>query len=436
MLTTKGFQIGRFTEVEIRNFSTGVKTVIGNDFEMDFEFHKTIDDNQQNSTGKINIYGLTPERIKTLQTEGGEVRFRCGYVNAQIETLFVAYITRLYPTRKNNTTVTTIECSANMKNFYYTGGASAKNKGMRSLARIISDYSKALGAARVAFDINNVPDTKKSVIEDYIAKAGFLVEMYGSADSVLRALCYNFNLSKMEQETKTGKEFVFSFTQAGINKVLKETNNGYEKVVNDPSEQKVRDSFFYIYKASPEEYKNATYLSRSTGLIEAKTEYKIATAYEDQELSANETQTLASQQKQADRQAKRQEQANKDAKRLAEGKKVKPRVQKVGTIKVNRRYARVIAQLNPNVKPQSHIVVESIDDGLSDIYRVREATYRGNNKRGDFVMDLYCEDSSRKFDKRLTPFELVQQQQGEVGGEINGDLGTTEEVSGSGGESE
>ena len=77
--------------------------------------------------------------------------------------------------------------------------------------------------------------------------------------------------------------------------------------------------------------------------------------------------------------------------------------------------------------------MESIDDGLSDIYRVREATYRGNNKRGDFVMDLYCEDSSRKFDKRLTPFELVQQQQGEVGGEINGDLGTTEEVSGSGG---
>ena len=32
-------------------------------------------------------------------------------------------------------------------------------------------------------------------------------------------------------------------------------------------------------------------------------------------------------------------------------------------------------------------------EGAYGKYRVRNATYKGNNKRGDWIMDLYCEDS-------------------------------------------
>ena len=60
-------------------------------------------------------------------------------------------------------------------------------------------------------------------------------------------------------------------------------------------------------------------------------------------------------------------------------------------------YQRVSALLNPLVRPQSIVAVEyALDDNdnvLFNTMRVREATYKGNNKNGDWVMDLYCEDS-------------------------------------------
>lgn len=422
MLNVKGRQLGRVIEVEIRNYDTGIKTTIGNDFEIEFEFHKTIDENQQASTGRVTIFGLTRERIKSLQSEGGQIRLRCGYENSEVELLFIAYITRIYPEYKNNTTQTIIECSANVMNYYFTG-VSNNNRGKRALFRILSDYSKALGAKRVSFDPNNIPENYQKIAVDYITSAAFVADFHGSANDILNMICENFNMSYMILESDQGKEFSFAVTAAGLNNIIKRTNEGYDKIVDSGSDQKERDNFFYIYKEDPKSYSTATVLNVDTGLISVKTEYKIATAYEDQELAGNEEQTLQSQQKQIERQEKRAEQKAKEEKKIAEGKKVKPKVHKVGKIKVNRRYARVLALLNPKVKPQGHVVVESYFDDHTSTYRVREATYRGNNKRGDFVMDLYCEDGSGRYDKKLTKTEEIAQEK-----EINGDLGIQQEI--------
>ena len=52
-------------------------------------------------------------------------------------------------------------------------------------------------------------------------------------------------------------------------------------------------------------------------------------------------------------------------------------------------YQRVSALLNPLVRPQSIVAVEYAlddnDDVLFNTMRVREATYKGNNKNGDWV---------------------------------------------------
>ena len=58
-------QFDRFAEVEIRDFDGGVKTIISNDFEIEFDYFKTIDQTQEDDSGRIRIYGLTPERIKS-----------------------------------------------------------------------------------------------------------------------------------------------------------------------------------------------------------------------------------------------------------------------------------------------------------------------------------------------------------------------------------
>ena len=122
IVTLKGKQFGRYVEVEVKDFSSATKLIISNEFEIEFDSFKTVDETKQASVGRIVIYGLNLDTVKNLQHEGGEVTLRCGYEQLQIVNLFTAYITRFYTETATNTTVTTIECSANILDFYYTGG--------------------------------------------------------------------------------------------------------------------------------------------------------------------------------------------------------------------------------------------------------------------------------------------------------------------------
>ena len=55
-------------------------------------------------------------------------------------------------------------------------------------------------------------------------------------------------------------------------------------------------------------------------------------------------------------------------------------------------YATVIgSDENKNTRVISN--KKETTEGTYGKYRVRNATYKGNNKRGDWIMDLYCEDS-------------------------------------------
>ena len=179
-------------------------------------------------------------------------------------------------------------------------------------------------------------------------------------------------------------------------------------------------------------YKDVYILSRNTGLRKVEEEYKIATAYETVELAANEFQTDKSKNAIAQSNAKRREQDEKDAKRKADGKNVKDRVRNNRTIKINRKYAKVTALLNPSVTPQGHVIVSSYIDGYDSVYRVREATYKGNNRKGDWEMVLYCEDSGDRYGKVATDQEIAEaeQQEGIMYGELgNQSQDNSEEVS-------
>ena len=57
-MAMNGWQFGRYAEVIIKDFNKNVRTVVGNDFEIEFEFFKSVDDSKQNSTGAIRILTL------------------------------------------------------------------------------------------------------------------------------------------------------------------------------------------------------------------------------------------------------------------------------------------------------------------------------------------------------------------------------------------
>ena len=74
----------------------------------------------------------------------------------------------------------------------------------------------------------------------------------------------------------------------------------------------------------------------------------------------------------------------------------------------------MVALLNPNVKPQSPVAIVQRsynDEGAiveqSIVGRARSVTYKGNNKSGDWVMELYVETSPEN-DTDLTPEQIQQ----------------------------
>ena len=120
MLTQDDLQFGRFIEVEIKNFKTSEKITIGNEFKIEFSFYKTIDEVNEASVGNVKIYGLTEETRKSLGGSGNEITLRCGYVNSEIKTLFIADIVRIRPEYSNSETVVSIDVSANFMNYAFS----------------------------------------------------------------------------------------------------------------------------------------------------------------------------------------------------------------------------------------------------------------------------------------------------------------------------
>ena len=408
-------QFERFAEIEIRDFNKELKTTIGNEFEIEFEYFKSLDQTQDDDSGKIRIFGLTKDRVESLQTEGGEVRFRCGYINSDIETLFVASIARLYANKENNTTVTTIECSANLLHYYFTGGVSANDGSIPTIVNLAGIYGKILGATGTIVELPKDPsitaETKALLdkfVKTYLIKKTFV----GSFETILRNFCDTFGMVFRREETEDGMFVaVFEVSLIGAVRMLKITQEGYVGDVPSPSVEANKSLFIRTLKENDESL-DITILNSETGLIDAKTEYKVATAYIDENLSKDDVETLKSRQKR---------EAEKERKALAKGAKYeRSDWKKQDTYKITRKYNRVKALLNPMVKPQSLVAVfespevpeeanvigsdenkntrvipnkKEITEGTYGKYRVRNATYKGNNKRGDWIMDLYCEDS-------------------------------------------
>ena len=420
MAISKGIQFGRYAEVEVRNYTTGEIITIPNQFEIDFEFFKTIDENENSSVGTISIKGLTQETYKRMSSEGGSVTLRCGYTNSEIKPLFVAMITRMWQVRENGTTTTNINCSANSLEYFYNsydGGGS----GARTLHEVLMDVSKLAGSNGIVLDFSNVPKQYVEKFKEYVLTLSVTTDFEGVVKDVIRVMCDNFMLTRKTEQQEDGSfSFAYSFTQAGVNFVLKQIAEGYSKVPNIKEHSKSRYDFKSLFVTPSDRYKDVYILSRNTGLRKVEEEYKIATAYETVELAANEVQTDKSKAAIAQSNAKRREQDEKDAKRKADGKTVKDRVRNNRTIKINRKYAKVTALLNPSVTPQGHVVVSSYIDEYDSVYRVREATYKGNNRKGDWEMVLYCEDSGDRYKKAATAEEIAkaEQQDGVMYGEL------------------
>ena len=405
MPIAQGFQFGRFAEVEIKNFITKEKTVISNDFEIDFEFFKTVDQIDGASTGVVRIYGLTQDTFDRVRSDGGEISLRCGYSNSDIITLFVADILMMDMFSSNGTTTTTITCSANVLTHMFGGYVNAGFTDS-SLMEILGEVGRKLGK-RVVVGSNNVPKDNIKEYFEYLHTRSFNVDFFGSPQDFLTAISYSFDfevvVDAIDRRSGNDEEVILMVQRSGgVAESFRHIQNGYSKIDRTSTKFKTlkdqENKLAAIFVTPDDEFKTALVLTKDTGLKKVNMGFKLATATETQELAANEEQTESSKEKQSERDQKERERLAKYKEKVKEGKKVKPYEKKVSTIKVNRKYLTVEALLNPSLRPQSHVLISTSNTSYNGIYVTRDIKYKGNNRQGDWTMTITCEDTLGRYD--------------------------------------
>ena len=185
----------RHCSVTIKNFNKEVKTVIGNDFEIEFEYFKTVDQTQEDDSGKVTIYGLSDETIALLEEEGGEIWLDCGYVYAQIDTLFIAHISRVYTEVSNNITATTIECSANLLTHFFSGYAVSDELTPLPLYNLLENLATSIGFPQMIFVLDNVPKEHAQDVLKFVSTAKTTSYNIGNINTAIDSVTDYYGLS-------------------------------------------------------------------------------------------------------------------------------------------------------------------------------------------------------------------------------------------------
>ena len=432
MLTQDDLQFGRFIEVEIKNFKTSEKITIGNEFKIEFSFYKTIDEVNEASVGNVKIYGLTEETRKSLGGSGNEITLRCGYVNSEIKTLFIADIVRIRPEYSNSETVVSIDVSANFMNYAFSKTAKLEDKNVT-----IKDRALAIGldmGAVVFWDISSVGKENTQAVTEFlknrvVRNGTWFQNSKQSLDNLCETFGFTYTFGHYEPDQpvqyQVGDNSYETLDVGNKYKLLMMiippekshiisswANSSYPSAKpknvtkQDLLDEKIFNSLFVT--SEDESRKNAYVLSKETGMIGfPKLEEKIVKVPENWKVNSNE---------EVDRESlntvneKKKQIADKQQKRLADGKKVSKTKPKDYTIKVNRRYVSVSCLLNPAINPQSHVKIISLIPEANGIYRVRSIKYDACNRDGSFLMTLDCEDSSGNKDFELTREQIKQEQ--------------------------
>ncbi len=291
---SKERQFLRHCTVTVKNFNKEVKTVIGNEFEIEFEYFKTVDQTQEDDSGKVTIYGLSKYTIALLEEEGGEIWLDCGYENSFVGTLFIAYVSRVYTDVINNTTATTLECSANLLTHFFSGYAISDGTSPIPLMELLNQLALAAGFPQAVFVYDNIPESDFNSVVKYVNTLKATSYNIGDMNTVLDSVTDYYGLTFGRGLFEGIDSAAFSFTDLGLKKALNNIAKGYQSLeITDPETANAQTQFRKTL-VSDERTESGFVLTKETGLISAQAEYQMATSFLDQKLSANERETAES----------------------------------------------------------------------------------------------------------------------------------------------
>lgn len=438
MTISNNIQFGRYIEVRVKNFVTGEITTIGNEFKIDFQFYKTIDQVNEASVGDIKIHGINIETFNRIAQVNNEVEFICGYSYGVIDTLFVANIVQVTPEISEGGIACTLKVSANFAELFFNNHTFSETE--TTIGLLLQKVAGELGEENAEFALDgwNIPREHSSSVIDYLTNRRITFFANGTTKDILQQICSTFYLTSNFNQKDNNTTLTFYILDGALSWYIEQSYKPYAKTV------RTTGNILKLFEEDVEgRYGNVvTSLTSKTGMLGApKEEIKIQKVPENWKLNGNEEITrkgeqtiLDAKQREAEAQRKASDAAAKRAERERKAKEagktlkpLKPKIvkdKKPLMVQISRKYIRVEALLNPMVKPQSHVEVISTSPFFkyNGIYRVRNAKYSGNNKDGKMTMELYLEDSGNLHTSEATPEEikLYGEQQGE---QVDGELG-------------
>lgn len=417
-------QFGRVIEVIVTNFRLNRAVKLGNDFDISFEFTKSLDEVREASTGSVTIKNLSKSTLDLI-TEKNECQMQlfCGY-NNHVALLFVADIISSTVRQNGTSEEVVFVVSANFFQYKLARTVSFTSDRGVSIVKIMDAIIDAVKERKVdigdtsatsyVFDIPNywTKEDKKAFL-DYINTAN-ITNNYSVNDdlhNVLANFCtsFGFTVTVLDKvPNMVGEVYVFGFATNFENHYLNKSKEPYQKVKSSVGIK--TDAIF-----SARDSKVATTLSYTTGMLGTpEVTYDIFSVPENWKVDSNsEEKTYESQVAVANKNSKESERYQKykktSEKKAEAGKEVKPfKKRKQGNIKIRKTFINVKALINPNIRPQSIINLVTEDEEMSGLFRVRSVKFVGSNFGGEFQMDLRMDDTNGAHDKELTDAEAQQ----------------------------
>ena len=417
-------QFGRVIEFDVLNYTLGKKVTFTNDLNIKFHFFKSTDEVREASTGEVTVSNISEETYNLIKAPNTcQMLLRAGYVG-QVGVVFFADVVSCKKVLDGNNTNIIFTVSANYFEYKLNYGVTiSKNDGytirsvFQALMDNLNDRTPITGAKLENSFYFVVP---KSFSDEDIdaygkytdgANFGDSFAFNGTLEKILGEVCNTHGFSATTTITGNKVTYLISIKDSHINYYLDKIHSNY------PVFGVTTSTSSKIYDAKSEN--KAVVLSYKTGLLSTPhIDYKVFTVPENYKGLSTDKITLKSQIAINQKDAKEKERLEK-YKAKPTAKPFKQR--KMGTKRIKKTYLSVKAQLNPDIRPQSIIRIDSMEPDYNGLYRVRNVKYEADNQNGNFLVNLFLEDTNGTRDTETK--EKVT--------EIDGNFGTDASVNGS-----
>jgi len=390
-------QFGRLCRLEFTNLVTKKKFTIDQSLRITFEFFKSVDEGAASSTGTIVIHGLTQETAEKLGDRIGnnfqtEVKCSVGYAGdiKNFQTLFYGAVTKNQYKRNKATSETVISVSANFRDFSLGEVVSAQMVNT-DLGNILMSI-KSLFGYNFTVNLSNLPKENQTQVAESLQTIKVLNWSFtGTMGDYLNKIRQHFGLEYITEINPDTKEKVVLFT---INPIVlnyyidigKKYSEGKIYTVNVNPQEKfdLKTDIKALYVNGNE--KTAIVLKEGTGLLERPylDNRNVKIPY-NSKINANEA-VVEDKGVQVKRDKKTGE-VKKDKAGNIKYTKPKPKT-------INRRFLSAKAQINPAIKPQSMIKIETGAKNVDGLYRARNCKFRGDTHDGEWSVEMELEDTA------------------------------------------